>query len=148
MAAHDETQRLITQNRDSSSEALGFMAKIANEFGGTNPNFVGSNRCDFKPRGRPFCDFCGRNGHHRATCYQLHGYPHSDQSNQRSSKGFSSGQSRYEGHMAAQAQAQAHGDQLADLSKLAHLSEGQLQQLLSMVSRDDGPHLGEYDWSE
>ncbi|XP_031396885.1 uncharacterized protein LOC116207907 [Punica granatum] len=217
MAAHDETQRLITQSRDSSSEALGFAAKIANEFGGANPNFVGTNRGDFKPRGRPFCDFCGRNGHHRATCYQLHGYPHSDQSNQRSSKGFSSGHSRYggktggpsssvpaqkgnmgfgfgssnsgqsgnfhmggssqarpaqtsrgqwrpnqaaqlsvpsgsAGHMAAQAQ--AHGDQLADISKLAHLSEGQLQQLLSMVSRDDGeinrlsgPHLGEYDWS-
>ncbi|PKI50590.1 hypothetical protein CRG98_029030 [Punica granatum] len=145
MAAHDETQRLITQDRDSSSEALGFAAKIANEFGAVNPNFVDSNRGDFKSRGRLFCDLCGRNGHHRATCYQLHGYPYSDQSNQRSSKGFPSGQSQYggktggssfyvpaqKGHMAAQAQ--AHGDQLADLSKLAHLSEG--------------PHLGEYDWN-
>ncbi|PKI40212.1 hypothetical protein CRG98_039405 [Punica granatum] len=70
MAAHDEAQRFITQGRDSSSEVMGFAAKIANEFSGGNPNF-GSNRGDFKPRGRPFCDYCGRNGHHRATYYQL-----------------------------------------------------------------------------
>ncbi|PKI73560.1 hypothetical protein CRG98_006141 [Punica granatum] len=96
MAAHDETQRLIAQGRDSSSDVMGFAAKIAIDSGDSNPNF-GPNRGDFKPRGRPFCDFCGRNGHLRATCYQLHGYPHSDQSNQRSSKGNPSGQSRYGG---------------------------------------------------
>ncbi|PKI38036.1 hypothetical protein CRG98_041566 [Punica granatum] len=205
MAAHDEAQRLIAQRRESHSEMMGFAAKVAIDSGGSNPNF-GPNRGDFKPRGRPFCDFCGRNGHHRASCYQLHGYPTSDQANQRSSRGYSSGQSQMRGgggsfgsssvqqmrgggigfgssnsgqsgkfysggssqtrsaqmsrgqwkpnqtaqhnqsaqlfssqnstgHMAGQAQ--AHSEQ-ADLNKLAHLSEAQLQQLVSLVSRDDG----------
>ncbi|OWM72832.1 hypothetical protein CDL15_Pgr021138 [Punica granatum] len=40
------------------------------------------------------------------------------------------------GHLAGQAQ--AHCEQTADLSKLANLSKVQLQQLVSMVSRDDG----------
>ncbi|PKI38324.1 hypothetical protein CRG98_041282 [Punica granatum] len=96
MAAHDEAQRLIAQERDSSSEVVGFAAKIVIDSRSSNPNF-GPNRGDFKPRGRLFCDFCRRNGHHRATCYQLHGYLHSDQSNQWSLKGNPSGQSRYRG---------------------------------------------------
>ncbi|PKI53503.1 hypothetical protein CRG98_026110 [Punica granatum] len=192
MAAHDEAQRLITQGRNSNTEAIGFAAKISTETGGSaNPNF-GFNRGDFKPRGRPFCDFCGRNGHYRATCYQLHVYPNSEQTNQRNSKGSSSGQFRQGGGRSSlssfppqqrggsfsQSQsggpytvgpsqtrsaqfnrgqwkpnqsshqffnpgpgnytaAQAHIEQPADLNNLAHLSEAQLQQLVSMVSRDD-----------
>ncbi|PKI72021.1 hypothetical protein CRG98_007567 [Punica granatum] len=93
MASHDEAQRLIIQGRDSSSEVMGFAVKTTNDFNGGNPNF-GSNRGDFKPRGRPFCDYCGQNGHSRATCYQLHGYLTSDQSNQRNPKGNSTGQPR------------------------------------------------------
>ncbi|PKI42191.1 hypothetical protein CRG98_037430 [Punica granatum] len=62
MAAHDEAQRLINQGRDSSSKAMGFATKIANDYGGSNHNFDGSNKGDFKARGRPFCDYCGRNG--------------------------------------------------------------------------------------
>ncbi|PKI60756.1 hypothetical protein CRG98_018839 [Punica granatum] len=74
MAAHDEAQRSIAQGRDSNNEVIGFAAKIVNEVGGnTNPNF-GSSRGDFRSRGRPFCDYYGRNGHHWATCYQLHKY--------------------------------------------------------------------------
>ncbi|PKH47756.1 hypothetical protein CRG98_050448, partial [Punica granatum] len=101
MATHDEAQRLVTQGRDSSSEAMGFAAKIANDFGCGNPNFASSNRGDFKTRGRPFCDYCGRNRHHRAICYQLHGYPATDQPNQWSSNGISSGQSAPRGRFGA-----------------------------------------------
>ncbi|PKI45520.1 hypothetical protein CRG98_034038 [Punica granatum] len=90
MAAHDEAQSLIAQGRDSSFEVMGFVAKIATDSVGGNPNFIG----DFKPRGQPFCDYCNPNGHHWATCYQLHGYPSSEQSNRRNSKGNSSVQSR------------------------------------------------------
>ncbi|PKI68272.1 hypothetical protein CRG98_011352 [Punica granatum] len=94
MAAHDEAQRLVTQGKHLSSEVMGFATKIAKDFGGSNPNFINSNKGDFKARGRPFCDYCGRNGHHRANCYQLHGYSATDQQHQWSSKGNSFGQSR------------------------------------------------------
>ncbi|PKH69533.1 hypothetical protein CRG98_050100, partial [Punica granatum] len=83
MAAHDEVQRQIMLGREPNSEALGFAAKIGNDFRGFNPN---SSRGENKPRGRPFCDYCGRNGHYRATCYQLNGHPSSDQSSSRNSK--------------------------------------------------------------
>ncbi|PKI71938.1 hypothetical protein CRG98_007666 [Punica granatum] len=169
MAAHDETKRQIAQGRESNAE----------------------NRGDSKLRGRPFCDYCGRNEHHRATCYQLHGHPSSEQANQRNSRGNFSMQSRSRGSRAQSSSSsvhpqqrggvfgqihsggpyqsgpsqsrsaqynhgqwrpnqsfnsspdnytavQAHAKQPADLSKLAHLSEAQLQQLVSMVSRDDG----------
>ncbi|PKI71470.1 hypothetical protein CRG98_008143 [Punica granatum] len=76
MAAHDEAQRPIAQGRDSNNEAIGFAAKIVNEAEGPNPNF-GSSIGDFRSRGRPFCNYYRRNGHHEATCYQLHGYPSS-----------------------------------------------------------------------
>ncbi|PKI76177.1 hypothetical protein CRG98_003404 [Punica granatum] len=49
---------------------------------------------EIKPRGRPFYDYYGRNGHYQATCYQLHGYLSSNQSNQKNSKGNSSGYSQ------------------------------------------------------
>ncbi|PKI50561.1 hypothetical protein CRG98_029067 [Punica granatum] len=49
MAALDEAQRLIAQRRDSSSEVMGFAAKVAIDSEGSNPNFS-SNRGDFKPR--------------------------------------------------------------------------------------------------
>ncbi|PKI79078.1 hypothetical protein CRG98_000559 [Punica granatum] len=101
MAAHDEAQHLIAQGRDSDSDVMGFVAKMAIDSGVVNLNFsrVGNpnfnpNQGDFKPRARPICDFCGRNGHHRATCYQLHGYPNSDQANQCGARGNSSEQSR------------------------------------------------------
>ena len=32
----------------------------------------GGNR---KPRQRPHCDYCGRDGHFKATCYKIHGFP-------------------------------------------------------------------------
>ncbi|PKI36361.1 hypothetical protein CRG98_043245 [Punica granatum] len=51
-------------------------------------------RGEIKPRERPFYDYYGRNGHYRATCYQLHGYLSSNKSNQKNSKGNSSRYSR------------------------------------------------------
>ncbi|PKI34676.1 hypothetical protein CRG98_044936 [Punica granatum] len=71
MVGHDEAQRLIAQGRDSSSQVMGFAAKVAIDSECNNPNFS-SNRGDFKPRGCPFYNSCGQNGHHRATCYELH----------------------------------------------------------------------------
>ncbi|XP_031396748.1 uncharacterized protein LOC116207794 [Punica granatum] len=93
IAANDEAQRLITHGRETISESLGFAAKISRDFGGgSNPNPNFSNfRGESKPRSRPFCDYCGRNGHFRATCYQLNGYPGSDQ---RNPKGSAAGGSR------------------------------------------------------
>ncbi|PKI39757.1 hypothetical protein CRG98_039802 [Punica granatum] len=123
MAAHDETQRQIAQGRESNAEVVGFAAKIANDAGGVSyPNFGSKNRGDSKPRGRPY-----QSGPSQSRSAQYnHGQWRPNQS-------FNSSPSNYTA-------AQAHAEQPADLSKLAHLSEAQLQQLVSMVSRDDaGP---------
>ncbi|PKI47133.1 hypothetical protein CRG98_032475 [Punica granatum] len=100
IAANDEAQRLITHGRETISESLGFAAKISHDFGGgsnPNPNFSNFTR-EHKPRSRPFCDYCGWNGHFRATCYQLNGYPGSDQ---RNPKGSGAGGSRPGGRNSA-----------------------------------------------
>ncbi|PKI45909.1 hypothetical protein CRG98_033708 [Punica granatum] len=74
MVANEERQRIVTQNREGTSE-VAFMAKGETGYGGGRQS-LGEFR-DFQQNmeGRSVCANCGKLGHSKNTCWALIGYP-------------------------------------------------------------------------
>ncbi|KAK1550892.1 hypothetical protein Q3G72_026509 [Acer saccharum] len=98
--------------------------RLANRQGGTNFD----NRRKNKPR--PHCDYCDRDGHFRATCYKLHGFPPK--------------QVESPAHQANQSISLPKSDETSMVTA-PMITQEQYSKLLSMLS--PGPVIEEEDWS-